>query len=328
MRAQILKEIKKPLILEEVSQPSPGDNEVLIKVDVCGVCRTDLHIIDGELPFPKLPLILGHQIIGTIEKVGPKVLNYKKGEKVGVPWLAKTCGECFYCLKNKENLCEKALFTGYTTDGGFAEYCVAHSQYIFPISNTFSPLYTAPFLCAGMIGYRALKIVKEAKKIGFYGFGSSAHLLIQVALAQHKEVFVFTRPHDIEGQQFAKKCGAKWVGASDMLPSELLDAVIIFAPVGSLIPQALKTLRKGGVVVCAGIHMSDIPTFPYDLLWGERVITTVANLTREDGQEFLSLANQIPIYSMPNAYPLEKINQAFDDMRIGKLNGSAVIMIQ
>jgi len=327
MRAQILKEIGLPLVLEEVSKPSPTSDQVLIRVHACGLCRTDLHIVDGELPPPKLPLILGHQIVGEIEKIGSDATGYNIGDKVGVPWLGQTCGKCPYCLAGRENLCDNAIFTGFSRNGGFAEYCVAHFRYIFPLSFPVADLNIAPLLCAGMIGYRALKMAGRAKKIGFYGFGSSAHLLLQVARAQGKEIYAFTRPNDTEGQRSALKLGAKWAGDSEMMPPEPLDAAIIFASVGALIPGALKALCKGGILITAGIHMSDIPSFSYNLLWGERVIRSVAHLTREDGEEFLTLARNTKVHAEATSYRLEEVNMALDDLRQGRLSGSAVISI-
>jgi alcohol dehydrogenase, propanol-preferring len=327
MRAARLHGIKQPLILEEIPIPNTSDDQVLIRVHACAICRTDLHIIEGDLANPKLPLILGHQIVGEIEKVGKNVKHFKVKDLVGVPWLGKTCGTCSYCTTHRENLCDFALFTGYTLDGGFAEYCNAFADYIFPLAFEKDDLHVAPLLCSGMIGYRALKMVGDAKKIGFYGFGSSAHLLIQVANYQGKEIFAFTRKGDLEGQNFARKMGAKWSGDSETIFPNLLDAAIIFAPIGELMVQALRSLRKGGIVVSAGIHMSDIPAFPYDLLWGERSMRSIANLTRDDGNEFLHLASQVNIQSEITLYQLADINQAFDDLKKGRLNGTAVITL-
>lgn len=327
MKAMVLNEIKKPLILEEVPKPTPLENEVLIRVHTCGVCRTDLHIIDGELPTPSLPLILGHQIVGYIEKVGEGVSEMEVGKRVGVPWLGGSCGKCSYCLSDQENLCDAAIYTGYQRGGGFAEYCIADFRFVFPLPDNYSDGEIAPFLCGGFIGFRAFKMTGDAKKIGFYGFGASAHLLIQLLRYQNKEVYVFTRPQDQSGQAFAKSLGATWVGPSNDSPPVLLDAAILFAPLGELVPLALKAVRKGGIVVCAGIHMSDIPSFPYYLLWEERVLRSVANLTRQDGKEFLSLVLHMPIHSAVTFYPLEKANDALDDLRHGRFSGAAVIII-
>ncbi len=325
MRAMVFTEVGKPLELKEVPKPQPSSEQVLIKVSVCGVCRTDLHVIDGELSKPKLPLVIGHQIIGVVEGVGDQVAGVKVGDRVGVPWLGRACGVCDYCKVGNENLCDLAVYTGYQIDGGYAEYCVADARYTFPISPSYTDAQAAPLMCAGLIGYRALSMTGNAKKIGFYGFGAAAHLLIQVVRHKNGEVYAFTRKNDIEGQEFAKKMGAVWVGSSEELPPVKLDAAIIFAPVGELIPKALEAVKKAGVVVCAGIHMSEIPPFSYDLLWEERVIRSVANLTRKDGQEFLALAPQIPIETSVTCYPLEKANEAIDDFRHGRIDGSAVI---
>lgn len=323
MRAMVLEEATKPLILIELPTPKPKVDELLIRVLACGVCRTDLHIYDGELTKPKLPLIMGHQIVGEVVsekgKYPPKTL-------VGVPWLGKTCGHCLYCQKNEENLCDNAKFTGYDLNGGFAEYATAHQDYVFPLPDGFSPIDAAPLLCAGMIGYRSLRMCEDAVKIGFYGFGSAAHLLIQVALYRKKEIYAFTRKGDEKTQAHAKKLGAVWAGNSEELPPDLLDGAILFAPVGDLVPIALKAVRKGGKVISAGIHMSDIPSFPYEIIWGERTLTTVANLTRQDGEEFLSLAPKIPINTEVTTYPLEKANEALRDLKEGNISGTAVLL--
>lgn len=325
MKAMVLTEAKKPLVLKEIPKPKPGPNQVLIRVSTCGVCRTDLHIIDGELTSPKLPLVLGHQIVGSVEALGSKVQGVQIGERVGIPWLGESCGTCDYCLSGNENLCEKALYTGYQIDGGFAEYCVAHAAFTFPIPEGYSDIQAAPLLCAGLIGYRSLRLTGNPKRIGFYGFGASAHLLIQVVRFTGGEVYAFTRKEDEKGQEEARQKGAIWAGSSDETPPQALDAAIIFAPVGSLIPLALKAVKRGGIVVSAGIHMSDIPTFPYALLWHEKVIRSVANLTRKDGQEFLSLAPQIPLITEVYPYPLVNLNEALEDLRYGRLSGTAVI---
>ncbi len=288
MRAMVLEEPGRPLQLREVAVPEPGADDVLIKVRACGVCRTDLHVFDGELPDPKLPLILGHEIVGTVAGVGSQVTSFRKGERIGVPWLGYTCGACRYCNRGQENLCEHALFTGYTRDGGYAEYTVADQRYCFRVPPPYGDVEAAPLLCAGLIGYRSYRMAGEhVERLGIYGFGAAAHLIAQVALAQGKKVYAFTRPGDREGQSFARNVGATWVGDSDTTPPEKLDAAIIFAPVGALLPAALSVTDKGGTVVCGGIHMSDIPSFPYRLLWEERVVRSVANLSRMDGEQFL-----------------------------------------
>ena len=293
MRAMLLKAPKERLCLESVPIPRPSPQQVLVKVQACGVCRTDLHIVDGELTSAKFPLILGHQIVGRVEKVGEQVEKFSAGDVVGIPWLGGTCQHCHYCQTQRENLCDHARFTGYQIDGGYAEYAVANEQFCFSLPENYPPLQAAPLLCAGLIGYRSYRLVGEGQKLGFYGFGAAAHILIQVASYQGREVYAFTKSGDIQGQEFARSLGAVWAGGSDEQPSEILDGAIIFAPVGSLVPTALQAIAKGGVVVCAGIHMSDIPSFPYQILWGERVVRSVANLTRQDGEEFLALAPQI-----------------------------------
>lgn len=327
MRAMVLSEVKKPLQLKQLPTPKPNKEQVLIRVSVCGMCRTDLHVVDGELPHPKLPLIPGHQIVGTVEEVGKKVEGVKVGDRVGVPWLGGSCGRCDYCLNDQENLCNKAIYTGYQIDGGFAEYCVANAHFTFPIPNIYPDLQAAPLLCAGLIGYRALRMTENAKKVGFYGFGASAHILVQVVRHQGGEVYAFTKPGNIESQKFAKKLGAVWAGDSLSLPPSSLDAAIIFAPVGELLPQALKAVKKAGIVVCAGIYMSDIPSFSYDLLWNEKIVRSVANLTRKDGEEFLALAPTIPVKTEVHSYPLEKVNEALEDLRQGRFSGAGVITI-
>lgn len=322
MKAMLLEKIRSPLVLRDVAIPTPEKGQVRIKVSACAICRTDLHILDGELPTPHLPLILGHQIVGTIDTPSNR---FKKGDLVGVPWLGKSCGACPYCRQDEENLCDDPQFTGYTMNGGFAEYTCAFEDFIFPLQG--APVQIAPLLCSGMLGYRSLKMAGHAKKIGFYGFGAAAHLLIQVAIYQKQEVYAFTRKGDLEGQTEAKKLGAVWAGDSDAAPPEELDAAIIFAPVGTLVPIALKAVRKGGAVICAGIHMSTIPAFPYEILWGERVVRSVANLTRRDGEEFLDLATKIPVRTEVKSYPLEKTNEALRDLKEGKISGSAVITL-
>ncbi|MDX1639627.1 MAG: zinc-dependent alcohol dehydrogenase family protein [Balneolaceae bacterium] len=328
MRAMVFETPGQPLVPKDLPKPEIGDHQLLIKVRTCGVCRTDLHIIDGDLDDPNLPLIPGHQIVGSVEAVGEEVTGFSPGDKVGVPWLGDTCGECEFCRRDQENLCNEARFTGYDINGGFAEYTAADADFCFHIPDDYPDEQAAPLLCAGLIGYRSLRKTGEARKLGFYGFGSAAHILTQVAANQQKEVFAFTRPGDTETQQFARDRGARWVGGSDEQPPEKLDAAIIFAPVGPLVPEALKTLKKGGTVVCAGIHMSDIPSFPYRILWEERSIESVANLTRRDGEEFLSLAPNIPVQSNVTTYDLEEANTALKDLREGNFEGSAVLTIQ
>lgn len=327
MLAMVLEKAGQQLILKEVPRPVPKPFEVLIKVHSCGVCRTDLHIAEGELPHPKLPLILGHQVVGTIAALGEKAAKYKVGSRVGVPWLGGTCHKCEFCLSGRENLCDQAVYTGYLRDGGYAEYCTAHEDYILPLPSSYDDLKAAPLLCAGLIGYRAFRLAGRNKTIGLYGFGSSAHLLIQVIKALGHQAYVFTRPGDEKKQQFARSLGATWAGGSDELPPEALDAALIFAPVGALYPQALKAIKKGGRVVSAGIHMSDIPSFPYALLWEERSISSVANLTRQDGADFLQLAEKIPMQVMATPFPLAEANQALAAIKAGTIDGSAVLLI-
>lgn len=327
MKAMVLHTVGEPLELRDISRPAPNNRQLQLKIHTCGICRTDLHIIDGELDEPDLPLILGHQIVGTVTKIGNSVTEFEIGDKVGVPWLGYTCGECEYCLSGQENLCDNARFTGYNIDGGFAEYTVADAHFCFPIPEEYPARQAAPLLCAGLIGYRSLRKAQEAESLGFYGFGSAAHILTQVALHQNKEVFAFTRPGDQEGQEFARSLGVSWAGGSETLPPKKLDAAIIFAPVGKLVPQALRSIKKGGKVVCGGIHMSDIPSFPYKDLWEERSIETVANLTRQDGIDFMQLAPEVPVKSNVTTYALEKANQALDDLRAGNFEGSAVLEI-
>ncbi|GBD17291.1 putative alcohol dehydrogenase AdhA [bacterium HR26] len=328
MRAMVLTEPGRPLELRELPLPEPGPGQVQLRVRACGVCRTDLHVFDGELPEPKLPLVLGHQIVGVVTKLGEGVNRFAVGDRVGVPWLGWTCGRCRYCLSGRENLCDEARFTGYQLDGGYAEYAAADARYCFPIPEGYPDLQAAPLLCAGLIGYRALRLAGEAERLGLYGFGASAHIVAQVARYRGQRVYAFTRPGDIEGQQFARELGAVWAGGSDQLPPEPLDAAIIFAPSGGLVPQALRAVAKGGVVVCAGIHMSDIPSFPYEILWGERVLRSVANLTRQDGEEFLALAPRVPVQTTVQGYPLEEANRALEDLRAGRIHGAAVLVVE
>lgn len=326
MRAMVLDWPGEPLKYKTVPVPEPAPGQVLIKVSACGVCRTDLHILDGELDKPKLPLIMGHEIVGTVVSTGPNVTMVKKGDIVGVPWLGYTCGRCSYCLKGKENLCENAAFTGYTLDGGYAEYTVADERYCFKLSGEVTPA-TAPLLCAGLIGYRSYSMIGEhVEKLGIYGFGAAAHILIQVAVFEGKKVYAFTRKGDVEAQAFARSLGAVWAGDSSQPAPQPLDAAIIFAPVGALVPKALQDVDKGGVVVCGGIHMSDIPAFPYRILWEERVLRSVANLTRGDGARFLPLAAQVPVQTEVQLYPLLQANEALEDLRQGRVRGAAVLV--
>ena len=316
MRAMVLDAPGRPLRAAELPAPRPGPGELLVRVAACGVCRTDLHVVDGELPEPTLPLILGHQIVGRVEGTG---------ERVGIPWLGWTDGECRYCTSGRENLCVQARFTGYTLQGGYAEQAVADRRYCLPLPEAYSDEQAAPLLCAGLIGYRALRLAGDAERLGLYGFGASAHIVAQVARHQGRRVFAFTRPGDDEGQRFARELGAEWAGASDSMPPKTLDAAIVFAPVGALVPVALGAVAPGGTVVLAGIHMSDIPSFPYRLLWEERVLRSVANLTRQDGEEFLGLAPQVPVRTSIETYPLERANEALEDLRAGRVRGAAVL---
>jgi propanol-preferring alcohol dehydrogenase len=325
MDAAVLEKIGSPLQYRELPVPKPQSHQILIKVHACGICRTDLHVVDGDLKHPVLPVIPGHQVVGIVTELGPNVTEFKLNQRVGVSWLGGSCGECSYCLTNRENLCDNAKFTGYQLNGGFAECCVADARFCFPIPNDFPDNQAAPLLCAGLIGYRSLKRTGTAKRIGLYGFGAAAHIVIQLARYQGREVYAFTKAGDLQAQAFAQKLGAVWVGDSTQSPPELLDAAIIFAPVGELVPLALRAIRKGGVVVCGGIHMSDIPSFPYELLWGERSICSIANLTRQDGEEFLALAPKVPIKTEVHTYPLKKANEALDDLRNGRFTGAAVI---
>lgn len=326
MRAALFTAAGQPLRLTECLRPTPQNNQLLLKVLACGVCRTDLHILDGELIPPRLPIIPGHQIIGTVEAIGNNVTRFKIGDRVGVPWLGSTCGHCRYCQSGRENLCDQARFTGLHIHGGYAEYTVADEHFTFPIPAGYETVQAAPLLCAGLIGYRSLKMAGEAEVIGFYGFGSAAHVIVQAAHHRGQRVFAFTRPGDSSGQEFARELGAEWAGDSTQAPPEPLDAAIIFAPAGELVPAALKAVRKGGRVVCAGIHMSDIPSFPYDILWGERSVHSVANLTRADGEEFLRLAPQVPIESHIQVWPLEAVNEALEALRAGQVHGTAVVV--
>lgn len=323
----VLNQTGQKLQLKEVPNPIPTSNQVLIRVAVCGICRTDLHVVDGDLTEPKLPIIPGHQIVGRVEAIGENVSSIAIGDRVGVPWLGGSCGKCSFCLSGRENLCDNARYTGYQIDGGFAEFCVSDERFCFPIPKGYPDLQAAPLLCAGLIGYRSLCMAGDGHRLGFYGFGAAAHIITQVARYQGRKVYAFTRPGDTEKIEFAKSLGAVWGGFSDQLPPEKLDAAIIFAPAGELVPAALKAVDKGGIVVCAGIYMSDIPSFPYSLLWEERVLRSVANLTRRDGEEFLALAPKVPVKTETHPYPLEKANEALDDLRHGRFNGAAVIVV-
>jgi propanol-preferring alcohol dehydrogenase len=317
-----------PLKPPKVPAPWPGAGEVLIRVHACAVCRTDLHVVDGELPDPKTPLIPGHQIVGTVVETSSGASAFKVGDRVGVPWLGWTCGECGYCLSGRENLCDRARFTGYQIDGGYAEMAVADERFCFALPASYSDVAAAPLLCAGLIGYRALRMAGDAKRLGLYGFGAAAHIIAQVAKHQGRELYAFTKGDDAKTQAFAKQLGAVWAGPSDTLPPVPLDAALIFAPVGGLVPAALRATAKGGTVVCAGIHMSDIPSFPYEILWEERVVRSVANLTRRDAEEFLALAAEFPIRTETNIYPLADANTALDDLRHGRFEGAAVLITE
>jgi propanol-preferring alcohol dehydrogenase len=327
MQAMVLERQGKPLQLAELPEPEPGPGQVLLSVAACGVCRTDLHIVDGELTEPKLPLVPGHQVVGTVSGLGEDADRFASGDRVGVPWLGWTCGECRYCVSGRENLCDRARFTGYDIDGGYAELAVADERFCFPIPNGFSDEGAAPLLCAGLIGYRAMRLVGDAERLGFFGFGASAHILCQLAVHEGRRVFVFTRDGDEEGQEFARSLGAEWAGASGETPPEELDGAIIFAPIGSLMTAALRVSAKGARIISAGIHMSDIPAFPYELLWEERSLGSVANLTRRDGDEFLALAPQVPVHTEVEIHPLEAANDAIDSIRDGSLKGAAVLKI-
>lgn len=327
MRAMVLVEPKKALQSVDLPIPEPQEGQILLRIATCGVCRTDLHIWEGELTSPKLPLVLGHQIVGIVEKLGPHCKRSAIGQRVGVPWLAKSCGHCLYCQEGQENLCEKAFYTGYQLDGGFAEYCVAHEDFVFPIPDAYSSLHAAPLLCAGLIGFRSWRFASGAKRLGFYGFGAAAHLLIQIAHYFGQEVAAFTRPGDEQAQEFAKALGAVWAGDSTEQPPFALDAAIIFASAGELIPKALQDVRKGGSVICAGIYMSDIPSFPYAYLYGERSLRSVTNLTREDGEQFFQLLAQLTLETTIATYSLEQANEALQDLKQGKLVGSAVLVV-
>lgn len=327
MRAMVLETPGSALRLTELPQPSCGADDILLKVHACGVCRTDLHILDGELTAPRLPLIPGHEIVGSIVAKGGNVTRFGIGQRVGVPWLGRTCGQCRYCTSGRENLCDNARFTGYTLNGGYAEYAVADQAYCFAIPENYGNAEAAPLLCAGLIGYRALTAAGDAQRIGIYGFGAAAHIIAQVARWQRRTVYAFTKPGDAAGQQFARELGANWAGDSNAAPPEELDAAILFAPVGALIPEALRHTAKGGTVVCAGIHMSDIPGFPYSILWGERKVCSIANLTRRDGEEFMKIAPQAQVKTEVETFRLEQANEALSRLRLGHIRGAAVLVM-
>lgn len=325
MRAMVLHAIGQPLILEERPVPRPGPGEIRVRVEACAVCRTDLHVVDGDLPDPHLPLVPGHEIVGIVESVGEGV-GLTVGRRVGIPWLGHTCGHCAFCAGGQENLCDTPQFTGYSRDGGFATHVVADAAFAFPLDGFDDPVAAAPLMCAGLIGWRSLGFAVAAKRIGFYGFGAAAHILAQVCVWQGRSVYAFTREGDVAAQAMARSLGAVWTGSSDDMPPDMLDAAILFAPVGSLVPQALRAVRKGGTVVCGGIHMSPIPSFPYDILWGERRIVSVANLTRQDAHEFLEIAPRADVKTTTTVYPLERANDALDDLRAGRFQGASVLV--
>lgn len=325
MRAMILEKVRTPLRSVEIPTPKPAKNEILIRISACGVCRTDLHVVDGELPNPKLPLVPGHEIVGVVAERGKNARRFKIGQRVGVPWLGWTDGKCTFCKSGRENLCDNALFTGYSRNGGYAEFTVADERFCFPIPDRYSDAEAAPLLCAGLIGFRSLMKTRDAKRLGIYGFGAAAHIIAQVAKFQEREIFAFTRGGDAKAQRFAKSLGAVWAGASETLPPKKLDAAIIFAPVGGLVPLALKAMDKGGTVVCGGIHMSDIPEFSYDLLWEERSVCSVANLTRQDGKDFFKIAPRVPVRTTVEVFPLEQANEVLEKLRAGKVHGAAVL---
>ncbi|MCP4408591.1 MAG: zinc-dependent alcohol dehydrogenase family protein [Gammaproteobacteria bacterium] len=316
-----LKEVQRPV-------PEPARGQVLVKVAACGVCRTDLHVVDGDLTEPKLPIVPGHEIVGRVVSLGQGVERFAQGQRVGIPWLGWSCGECKYCRSGRENLCVQARYTGYQIDGGYAEYTLADQRYCFPLPEFYSDIEAAPLLCAGLIGYRSYRMTGDAQRLGLYGFGAAAHIIAQVAVHQGKRLFAFTRPGDTDAQEFARELGAEWAGSSEDSPPEALDAAIIFAPVGSLLPTALRALARGGTVVCAGIHMSDIPSFPYSILWEERIVRSVANLTRRDAEEFLALAPKVPVKTHVQRYSLSEANTALEDLRHGRLRGAAVLVPQ
>jgi alcohol dehydrogenase, propanol-preferring len=326
MYAMMLDEPGQALNMRCLPCPQPGPDQLLVKIAACAVCRTDLHVVDGELPKPKLPVIPGHEIVGRVASCGTNIRNFSIGERIGIPWLGWTCGQCRYCRSGHENLCESAKFTGYQINGGYAEYTVADARYCFRIPDNYSDVEAAPLLCAGLIGYRTLKMAGDAERIGIYGFGAAAHIVAQLLRYQGKKLFAFTRAGDTAAQDFAGRMGAMWVGGSDTIPPEELDAAIIFAPIGALVPAALRAIRPGGIVICGGIHMSDIPAFPYDILWREKRLVSVANLTRRDAEEFLALAPKVPIRVTTESLPLSQANTALTRLREGKLTGAAVLI--
>jgi propanol-preferring alcohol dehydrogenase len=325
MRAMVLEAARRPLFAREIADPRPAAGEILLRVRACGVCRTDLHVVDGELKRPKLPLVPGHQVVGEVLAQGPGAARFEPGRRVGVPWLGWTCGECRFCRSGRENLCDDPRFTGYDRDGGFAELVVADERFAFPLPDDFEDAHAAPLLCAGLIGYRSLRLAGDAPRLGLYGFGAAAHIVAQVARHRGQRVFAFVRSGDEEARRFALELGAEWAGDAASPSPEELDAAIIFAPAGELVPAALRAVGKGGVVVCGGIHMSEIPSLPYELLWGERMLRSVANLTRRDAEEFLALAPQVPVRTQVVSYPLDAANQALSDLRAGRLRGAAVV---
>ncbi len=327
MQAMVLERARTPLVLRDLTLAEPGPGEVLVEVAACGVCRTDLHVVDGELTQPALPLVPGHEVVGRIAVLGPEVERFETGQRVGVPWLGWTCGVCDYCRRGRENLCPEARFTGYTLNGGYGRYLLADARYCFPIHGDYSDAEAAPLLCAGLIGYRSLVMAGEARRLGLYGFGAAAHIVAQVARHQGREVYALVRPGDEPAKAFARELGAVWAGDADQAPPEELDAAILYAPVGGLVPAALKAVRPGGTVVCAGIYMSDIPSFPYELLWRERKVISVANLTRRDGEDFLALAPQVPVRTTVQRFPLSEANEALARLRDGRLTGAAVLEI-
>lgn len=326
MKAMLLDAPRRALRLADLPVPRPAEGQLLIRVRACAVCRTDLHVVDGELAEPKQPIIPGHEIVGEVAELGAGVHRFRVGNRVGVPWLGYTCGVCRYCRSGRENLCDNARFTGYQLDGGYAEYTVADQRYCFAIPSEYDDVAAAPLLCAGLIGYRSLVMAGAAHRVGIYGFGAAAHIVAQVARHQGRELYAFTRPGDTNAQAFARELGAAWTGDSTIVPPELLDAAIIFAPVGPLVVSALRATAKGGTVVCAGIHMSDIPAFPYDILWGERVIRSAANLTRRDGEEFLALAPKVPVHASTETFDLAQANEALARLRAGRITGAAVLV--
>lgn len=326
MKAMILDRQSTPLRLADLPRPSPGAQQIVLAVRACGVCRTDLHVVDGELRQPRLPLILGHEIVGVVVEKGAAVDRFTIGQRVGVPWLGRTCGQCRFCTHGAENLCDAAEFTGYTLDGGYAEFALADAQYCFALPEAYADAEAAPLLCAGLIGYRSLVAAGDAQRLGIYGFGAAAHILVQVARWQRREVYAFTKPGDREGQAFARDLGAVWAGGADQPPPDQMDAAILFAPVGELVPQSLRYTRKGGTIVCAGIHMSNIPEFPYSILWGERCVRSIANLTRRDGEEFFRVAPQAGVRTAVEQFPLAAANEALQHLRMGRVRGAAVLV--